>query len=149
MIKNLSLEFIQLRNIQTITCEVYLNCDYLRKHLSQLDKNIAVYKNLINYDNLPSFKENVKNKEKIKDIKAHIETSFNNIHTEIKQFTIQIENKIISDTIRHPFTGLGKPEPLQHNLSGFWSRKLNSEYRMAYGVTSKEIQIIQLKYHSL
>ena len=48
MIKNLSLEFIQLRNIQTITCEVYLNCDYLRKHLSQLDKNIAVYKNLIN-----------------------------------------------------------------------------------------------------
>ena len=58
-------------------------------------------------------------------------------------------DKIISDTIRHPFTGLGKPEPLQHNLYGFWSRKLNSEYRMAYGVTSKEIQIIQLKYHSL
>ena len=103
MIKNLSLEFIQLRNIQTITCEVYLNCDYLRKHLSQLDKNIAVYKNLINYDNLPSFKENIKNKEKIKDIKAHIETSFNNIHTEIKQFTIQIENKIISDTIYNYF----------------------------------------------
>ncbi|EDQ31322.1 t-SNARE complex subunit, syntaxin [Enterocytozoon bieneusi H348] len=103
MIKNLSLEFIQLRNIQTMTCEVYLNCDYLRKHLSQLDKNIAVYKNLINYDNLPSFKENVKNKEKIKDIKAHIETSFNNIHTEIKQFTIQIENKIISDTIYNYF----------------------------------------------
>ncbi|WP_086878921.1 type II toxin-antitoxin system YoeB family toxin [Limosilactobacillus reuteri] len=46
-------------------------------------------------------------------------------------------------------SNLGKPEPLQHNLSGFWSRKLNSEYRMAYGVTSKEIQIIQLKYHSL
>ena len=81
----------------------YLNCDYLRKHLSQLDKNIAVYKNLINYDNLPSFKENIKNKEKIKDIKAHIETSFNNIHTEIKQFTIQIENKIISDTIYNYF----------------------------------------------
>ena len=42
-------------------------------------------------------------KEKIKDIKAHIETSFNNIHTEIKQFTIQIENKIISDTIYNYF----------------------------------------------
>ena len=45
-------------------------------------------------------------------------------------------DKIINDTIRHPFTGIGKPEPLQHNLSGFWSR-----------VTSKEIQIVQLKYH--
>ena len=51
MIKNLSLEFIQLRNIQTITCEVYLNCDYLRKHLSQLDKNIAVYNNLFKKSN--------------------------------------------------------------------------------------------------
>ena len=58
-------------------------------------------------------------------------------------------DKIISDTIRHPFTGLGKPEPLQHNLSDFQSRKLNSEHRMVYGVTSKEIQIIQFKYHSL
>jgi len=56
-------------------------------------------------------------------------------------------DKIISDTIRHPFTGIGKPEPLQHNLSGFWSRKLNSEHRMVYGVTNKEIQIVQLKYH--
>lgn len=56
-------------------------------------------------------------------------------------------DKIINDTIRHPFEGVGKPEPLQHNLSGFWSRKLNSEHRMVYGVTSKAIQIVQLKYH--
>lgn len=103
MIRNLSLKFVQLRNIQAMACEVYLDCSYLRNHLTQLDKNIVVYKDLINYDNLPSFKENVKNKEKIKTIKTHIESSFNNIHTEIKQFALQIENKIISDTIYNYF----------------------------------------------
>lgn len=38
-------------------------------------------------------------------------------------------DQLIMDTIRHPFTGIGKPEPLQHELSGFWSRKINSEHR--------------------
>ncbi|WP_438267729.1 Txe/YoeB family addiction module toxin [Limosilactobacillus caccae] len=56
-------------------------------------------------------------------------------------------DKIINDTIHHPFTGIGKPEPLQHNLTGFWSRKIDSEHRMVYDVTREEIQIIQLKYY--
>lgn len=56
-------------------------------------------------------------------------------------------DKLITDTIRHPFTGVGKPEGLKNNLSGFWSRKINEEHRMVYGVTETEIQIIQLKYH--
>lgn len=56
-------------------------------------------------------------------------------------------DKLISDTIRHPFSGLGKPEPLQHDLQGFWSKKINDEHRMVYAVTETTIQIIQLKYH--
>lgn len=51
-----------------------------------------------------------------------------------------------------PFSGLGKPEPLQHDLQGydlqgFWSKKINDEHRMVYAVTETAIQIIQLKYH--
>lgn len=42
---------------------------------------------------------------------------------------------------------LGKPEPLQHDLQGFWSKKINDEHRMVYAVTETAIQIIQLKYH--
>ncbi|MDF7638447.1 Txe/YoeB family addiction module toxin [Lactobacillus sp. ESL0791] len=56
-------------------------------------------------------------------------------------------DKLILDTVRHPFSGLGNLEPLKHDLSGFWSRKINAEHRMVYGVTSKQIEIIQLKYH--
>jgi toxin YoeB len=56
-------------------------------------------------------------------------------------------DKLIKDTLRNPFSGVGKPEPLQHNLSGFWSKKINSEHRMVYAVTKDAIQIVQLKYH--
>ena len=56
-------------------------------------------------------------------------------------------DKIISDIVRHPFNGIGKPEPLKFNLSGLWSRKINNEHRIVYGVSKSQIQIIQLKYH--
>ena len=56
-------------------------------------------------------------------------------------------DKIINDIIRHPFNGIGKPEPLKFNLSGLWSRKINNEHRIVYGVSKNQIQIIQLKYH--
>lgn len=61
--------------------------------------------------------------------------------------TVKKIDKLIMDTIRHPFTGLGKPEPLQHDLSGFWSRRINHKDRMVYAVTKSQIQIIQLRYH--
>ena len=55
--------------------------------------------------------------------------------------------KIINDIVRHPFNGIGKPEPLKFNLLGLWSRKINNEHRIVYGISKNEIQIIQLKYH--
>lgn len=41
---------------------------------------------------------------------------------------------LISDIIKHPFTGIGKPEPLKHELSGCWSRRITSEHRLVYRI---------------
>ncbi|WP_429922732.1 Txe/YoeB family addiction module toxin [Lactobacillus johnsonii] len=49
--------------------------------------------------------------------------------------------------MRHPFEGLGKPEPLRESLTGYWSRQITKKDRMVYSVTSTEIRILQLKYH--
>ena len=43
-------------------------------------------------------------------------------------------NLLIKDTIRNPFEGIGKPEPLKANLSGYWSRRINSEYRLVCSI---------------
>jgi len=42
---------------------------------------------------------------------------------------------LIKDIQRPPFEGIGKPEPLKHALSGFWSRRINDEHRIVYKVT--------------
>lgn len=54
---------------------------------------------------------------------------------------------LIKDTQRHPFEGLGKPEPLKEDLSGYWSRRINDEHRLVYQVTENHIYIISCKYH--
>lgn len=56
-------------------------------------------------------------------------------------------NLIIKDIIRSPHEGLGKPEPLKHALSGYWSRRITDEHRIIYKVTDDQILIAQLKYH--
>ncbi|MBU1615978.1 Txe/YoeB family addiction module toxin [bacterium] len=56
-------------------------------------------------------------------------------------------NALIKDTKRGPFKGLGKPEPLKADLSGYWSRKINSEHRLVYGVSRTELTIISCRYH--
>lgn len=56
-------------------------------------------------------------------------------------------NNLIKDIQRNKFEGLGKPEPLKHTLSGYWSRRINSEHRMVYKVESNGILIAQLRYH--
>ncbi len=48
--------------------------------------------------------------------------------------TLKRINKLIEDTKRHPFEGLGKPEPLRENLSGFWSRRIDDTNRLVYAV---------------
>ena len=56
-------------------------------------------------------------------------------------------NKLIRETQREPFTGLGKPEPLKHALSGFWSRRITEEHRMVYKVVGGALLLAQLRYH--
>lgn len=48
---------------------------------------------------------------------------------------------------KEPFSGIGKPEPLKHELSGCWSRRINAEHRIVYQVSDNKIKIIQCRYH--
>ena len=54
---------------------------------------------------------------------------------------------LIKDISRDPFKGLGKPEPLKGNYSGFWSRRIDKEHRLIYSVTKDTINIIKCKGH--
>ena len=56
-------------------------------------------------------------------------------------------NKLIEDIRRDPFTGIGKPEPLNYHLPGAWSRRIDDEHRLIYLVTSTEIIILAARYH--
>ncbi len=56
-------------------------------------------------------------------------------------------NSLIKDIQREPFAGIGKPEPLKHGLSGYWSRRINDEHRLVYKVADDQILIAQLRYH--
>ena len=56
-------------------------------------------------------------------------------------------NLLIKDTKREPFNGIGKPEPLKHALSGYWSRRINDEHRLVYKVDQDALLIAQLRYH--
>ncbi|MBC7605198.1 MAG: Txe/YoeB family addiction module toxin [Ramlibacter sp.] len=56
-------------------------------------------------------------------------------------------NKLISEVARDPFAGVGKPEPLKHALSGFWSRRINDEHRMVYKDEGGALLLAQLRYH--
>ncbi|MBS7349835.1 MAG: Txe/YoeB family addiction module toxin [Comamonas sp.] len=56
-------------------------------------------------------------------------------------------NKLIRETQREPFSGVGKPEALKHALSGFWSRRITSEHRMVYRVEGDALLIAQLRFH--
>ena len=56
-------------------------------------------------------------------------------------------NTLIKETKHNPFEGVGKPEPLKHALSGYWSRRINDEHRFVYKVSEDAILIAQLRYH--
>lgn len=58
-------------------------------------------------------------------------------------------NTLIEDIRRHPYQGIGKPEPLKHNLAGYWSRRINEEHRLVYRIFDNSIVIIQCRYHYL
>ncbi|MEG1759562.1 MAG: Txe/YoeB family addiction module toxin [Alistipes sp.] len=63
-----------------------------------------------------------------------------------------IMNKItalLQDIAQHPYVGIGKPEPLRYDLSGKWSRRINSEHRIIYSVHEEliEVYVLSMRYH--
>ena len=56
-------------------------------------------------------------------------------------------NALIQDIQRSPFEGIGKPEPLKHALSGYWSRRINDEHRFVYKIKEDSVLIAQLRHH--
>ena len=56
-------------------------------------------------------------------------------------------NQLIKDIKRQPFEGIGKPEPLKHQLSGFWSRRITDEHRLVYEVNENSVAIASCRYH--
>lgn len=62
----------------------------------------------------------------------------------------RIANRIhalLKDTLRSPYAGMGKPEPLQEDLSGHWSRRITEEHRLVYRVEGDDLLIAQLRFH--
>jgi len=55
--------------------------------------------------------------------------------------------RLIEETHREPFSGIGKPEPLKHELAGCWSRRIDNEHRLVYQVFKDKIRILACRYH--
>ena len=61
--------------------------------------------------------------------------------------TLKRINQLVTDSLRDPFAGIGKPEPLKHILSGAWSRRIDDANRLVYYVTDDHIVILQAREH--
>ena len=61
--------------------------------------------------------------------------------------TLKRINKLLTDSLRSPFEGVGKPEPLKENLSGFWSRRIDESNRLVYAVDDNQLTVISCRYH--
>ena len=61
--------------------------------------------------------------------------------------TLKRINRLIQDSMCSPFEGIGKPEALRENLSGFWSRRIDEANRLVYAVDDKRLTIISCRYH--
>ena len=61
--------------------------------------------------------------------------------------TLKRINRLVGESMRHPFDGIGKPEPLKENLSGFWSRRIDATNRLVYAVDDERLTIISCRYH--
>ena len=56
-------------------------------------------------------------------------------------------NILIKETLRDPFNGIGNPEPLKHDLQGYWSRRIDSEHRLVYSFANHQLLIVSCRYH--
>ncbi|MDA1044008.1 MAG: Txe/YoeB family addiction module toxin [Verrucomicrobia bacterium] len=55
--------------------------------------------------------------------------------------------RLLKEIEREPFEGIGKPEPLKHDLTGFWSRRITDEHRLVYSIEKNKILVAQARYH--
>lgn len=63
--------------------------------------------------------------------------------------TLKRINELIKDCLRNRFEGLGKPEPLKGDLSGFWSRRIDQEHRLVYSIEADELIIVACGIYSI
>ena len=61
--------------------------------------------------------------------------------------TLKKINALLQDIKRNPFDGIGKPEPLKHEMAGTWSRRINQEHRLVYEVVEESILVVSCRYH--
>lgn len=61
--------------------------------------------------------------------------------------TLKRINNLILESLRTPFEGTGKPEPLKANLTGFWSRRIDEKHRLVYTASDERLTIIQCRFH--
>ncbi|MDI1299859.1 Txe/YoeB family addiction module toxin [Methylotenera sp.] len=66
---------------------------------------------------------------------------------EVDKKKVKRINELIKDIKRSPFEELGDPEPLKHNWSGYWSRRIDKEHRLVYKVDDSRLSIAQCRYH--
>jgi toxin YoeB len=71
---------------------------------------------------------------------------YNELAKTEKKLFARLERLII-ETSKSPFDGIGKPEPLKADLKGYWSRRIDDEHRLVYKVTDEQIIIVACKYH--
>ncbi|GAA0202659.1 MULTISPECIES: Txe/YoeB family addiction module toxin [Corynebacterium] len=56
-------------------------------------------------------------------------------------------NQLLRDTLRDPFEGIGKPEPLKYGAEGAWSRRITQEHRLVYMIVDGDLVVLQARYH--
>jgi len=56
-------------------------------------------------------------------------------------------NRLLEETVRDPYEGIGKPEPLRHVLAGCWSRRIDEEHRLVYLIDGDDVVVLQSRYH--
>ena len=83
-----------------------------------------------------------------------LEAEFHTKFREDLRFWVETDRRIalrvlelVEATLREPFAGVGKPEPLKHELAGAWSRRITGEHRLVYLVKGNRVEFLQARYH--
>jgi toxin YoeB len=87
-------------------------------------------------------------------LRSPLEAEFHTKFREDLRFWVETDRRIalrvlelVESTLREPFAGVGKPEPLKHELAGAWSRRITGEHRLVYLVKGNRVEFLQARYH--